>query len=267
MIAAMALWQAFFFSLPGLVFAGCYGAAVGSFLNVVAYRLPRGISTVSPRSRCPRCASPIRPWHNLPIVGWLALGGRCKDCRLPIAARYPLVEAATAAIFVLSFLQHHPSFGRAALACAAAAWALVLALIDLDLRVLPDSLTLPAIAVFLAGQAIFAGRAALLDASLAAAGAFLLLTLLSRLWRLVRGEDGFGAGDGRFAAALGALFGSQGLLLVLPLAALLALLLAGLLAVALRSGDPRRGRLPFGSALGFAAISLLLGFPPPGAWP
>jgi leader peptidase (prepilin peptidase)/N-methyltransferase len=262
----MALWQGFFFSLPGLIFAACYGAAVGSFLNVVAYRLPRGISIVSPRSRCPRCASPIRPWHNLPILGWLALGGRCRDCRLPIAARYPLVETAAAAIFALSFLQH-PSFGKAALSCFAGAWILVLALIDLDLRVLPDSLTLPAIAVFLAGQAYFAGPAAFADALAAAAAAFLLFDLLSRLWRLVRREPGFGEGDGRFAAALGALFGSQGLVLVLPLAALVALLLAGLLALALRRGDPHRDRLPFGSALGIAAICFLLGFPAPGAWP
>lgn len=265
MISDMALWQAFFLSLPGLVFVASYGSIVGSFLNVVVYRLPRGISTVSPRSRCPRCCSPIRPWHNLPILGWLSLGGRCPDCSGPISARYPLVEALTAALFVLSFL-HQPSLGRAAASCAVAAWALVLALIDLDLRVLPDSLTLPAIPVFLLGQLFLAGKGAFVEALAAGALAWLALTLLSRLWRLLRREDGFGAGDARFAAALGACFGG-GLLLLLPLAGLTAMVLAGILAIALRSGDRRRGRLPFGTALGFAAIVLLLGFPAPGAWP
>lgn len=266
MIRDMALWQAFFFSLPGLLFVAFYGSAVGSFLNVVAYRLPRGISTVSPRSRCPRCCSSIRPWHNLPILGWLALGGRCRDCRGPISPRYPLVEAITAALFVLSFV-HQPSFGRALLSCAVAAWALALALIDWDLRVLPDSLTLPAIAVFLLGRLLLAGAAAFFEALAAAALAWLALALLSRLWRLFRGEDGLGAGDARFAAALGACFGSHGLLLVLPLAGLCALVLAGVLALTQRPGDRWRGRLPFGSALGLAAIVLLLGVPAPGAWP
>lgn len=262
----MALWQAFFFSLPGLVLVAAYGSVVGSFLNVVVYRLPRGISTVSPRSRCPRCCSPIRPWHNLPVLGWLSLGGRCPDCSGPINARYPLVEALTAALFVLSFL-HQPSLGRAAASCAVAAWALVLALIDLDLRVLPDALTLPAIPVFLLAQLFLAGPAALLESLAAAALAWLALTLLSRLWRLARREDGFGAGDARFAAALGAFFGGDGLLLLMPLAGLAAIGLAGILAVALPAGDRRHGRLPFGTALGLAAIVLLLGFPAPGAWP
>lgn len=266
MIDSMAFWQAFFFSAPGLVFAALYGAVVGSFLNVVAYRLPRGISTVAPRSRCPRCCSPIRPWHNLPVLGWLSLGGRCPDCRGPISPRYPLIEAATGALFVFSFLSQ-PSFERALWSCAVAAWVLVLALIDFDLRVLPDSLTLPAIPLFLAVQLHLFGREAFAAALAASVLGWLGLSLVSFLWKLWRREDGLGAGDARFAAALGACFGGQGLLLVLALAGLLAIVLAGILAVALRPGDPRRGRLPFGSALGLAALLLLFAFPAPGAWP
>lgn len=266
MIPMMELWQAFFFSLPGIFFVAFYGSAVGSFLNVVAYRLPRGISTVAPRSRCPRCASPIRPWHNLPILGWLALGGRCRDCGGSISARYPLVEATTGAIFVLAFLQQ-PTFGRALLACATGAWALVLALIDFDLRVLPDALTLPALALALLGQLLSGGRPGFAGALAAAALAWLALTLLSALWRLFHREDGLGAGDARFAAALGALLGFPGLLLVLPLAGLAAILLAGILALTTRPEDPRRHRLPFGTALGLAAIGVLLASPPPETWP
>lgn len=259
----MAPWQAFLLTPPGLLWVAIYGAAVGSFLNVVAWRLPRGISMVAPRSRCPRCASPIRPWHNLPILGWLLLGGRCRDCRLPISLRYPAIEALTAVLFLLAFLRH-PDFATALFACAVAAWVLVLALIDLDLRVLPDSLTLPAIAAGLAlhaGGFSFSGESwrEALSASLLASGG---LGLLAAAWRRLFREDGFAAGDVRMAAALGALFGSRDLLFLLFAAAALALVAGGLAAVSRPRGARRRG-LPFGAALGAATLVLVLGFYPP----
>src|SRR5881396_4257407 len=82
------------------VMAFLFGAIVGSFLNVVVWRLPRGESLVHPRSHCPRCATPIRPHHNVPVLSWLVLRGRCAACRAPIPARYPLVEALTGALYV-----------------------------------------------------------------------------------------------------------------------------------------------------------------------
>src|SRR4051812_49542496 len=84
----------------GAVFAGTFGLIFGSFLNVVAPRLPRGESLLRPRSRCPQCETEIRPWHNVPVVSWLALRGRCAHCATRIPVRYPLVEAATAALYV-----------------------------------------------------------------------------------------------------------------------------------------------------------------------
>jgi prepilin signal peptidase PulO-like enzyme (type II secretory pathway) len=86
-----------------LVTAGLIGGCIGSFLNVVVYRLPLGLSLSHPPSRCPRCEHRIRPWHNIPVLGWVILGGRCRDCRAPISVRYPLVELAVAAIFVAMF--------------------------------------------------------------------------------------------------------------------------------------------------------------------
>src|SRR3954469_11802547 len=83
-----------------LIGARVLGAGVGSFPAVVAWRLPRGESLVRPRSRCPRCETPIRPWHNVPVLGWLVLRGRCADCAAPIPARYPLVEALTALLYI-----------------------------------------------------------------------------------------------------------------------------------------------------------------------
>lgn len=267
MIAGMAIWQAFFFSLPGLVFVAFYGAATGSFLNVVAWRLPRGISTVAPRSRCPRCANAIRPWHNVPVLGWLLLGGRCRDCFGRIPARYPLIEASMAAIFVLVFL-NSTSLGTAVMGCLVASWALVLALIDLDLHVLPDSLTLPAIPLALAAHGVWGpGTASPLSISiseaLAASGvSWVALTALAAVWRRFRSEEGLAVGDIRFAAALGAIFGPEQQLLILATAAMLAFPLAFLLR------HPKHDRAqPFGTSLGLAALLLLIGWIPPGGWP
>ena len=122
------------------------GLAVGSFLNVVVWRVPRGESVVSPPSACPDCATPIRNRDNVPVAGWVLLKGRCRDCAHPISARYPVVEALTAVLFVVLALR----FGLDPVLPAylyLAAVGLALALIDLDTKRLPDRLTLPSYVV------------------------------------------------------------------------------------------------------------------------
>jgi leader peptidase (prepilin peptidase)/N-methyltransferase len=123
------------------VFAGLLGAVVGSFLNVVVHRLPRGESIVRPGSRCPACGQPIRPWHNVPVLGWIALRGRCRDCGARIPVRYPLVEAGTALLFVGVALRFGPAVSTA-LWMAFAALLLAAAAIDVDHRIIPDELSL-----------------------------------------------------------------------------------------------------------------------------
>ena len=118
------------------------GLAVGSFLNVVVWRVPRGESVVSPPSACPACASPVRPRDNVPVVGWLLLRGRCRDCDAPVSARYPVVEGLTAVLFVVLALRLGADPVLPAYLYLAAV-GLALALIDLDVRRLPDALTLP----------------------------------------------------------------------------------------------------------------------------
>jgi leader peptidase (prepilin peptidase)/N-methyltransferase len=121
--------------------AAVLGAVVGSFLNVVIHRLPRGESIVSPASQCPHCGHAIRPWHNVPVIAWLWLRGRCRDCRTRIPVRYPLVEAATAVLFALIAQRFGPTpmapvwmaFGAALLAAGA---------IDFDHRIIPDEISL-----------------------------------------------------------------------------------------------------------------------------
>ncbi len=128
--------------------AGVLGLAVGSFLNVVIHRVPRGESVVRPGSHCPRCGHEVRTRHNLPVVGWLLLRGRCADCRAPISARYPLVEAGTAALFVAVAAKFGWSWELPAFLYLAAI-AVALALIDLDVYRLPDQIVLPSYSVAL----------------------------------------------------------------------------------------------------------------------
>jgi len=126
--------------------AALVGAIVGSFLNVVIHRLPRGESIVRPGSRCPACGRPIKPWNNVPILAWLWLRGRCPDCGAGIAARYPLVEAATAALFAGIGLR----FGATPMTplwMAFAAALLAAAAIDFEHRVIPDEISLGGLAV------------------------------------------------------------------------------------------------------------------------
>ena len=141
-----------------VVLCAVLGLAIGSFLNVVVWRVPRGDSVVRPPSACPNCETPIRPRDNVPVAGWLLLKGRCRDCDIAISPRYPLVEALTAVLFVVMALR----FGFDPVLPAylyLAAVGLALALIDLDCKRLPDALTLPSypVAIVLLGVAALAG--------------------------------------------------------------------------------------------------------------
>lgn len=128
---------------PVLLAVGVLGLAIGSFLNVVIYRVPRGESLNSPGSHCPRCDAPIKRRHNVPVLGWLVLGGKCDACRAPISVRYPLVEAGTAALWVAITLRFGLSVQLPAYLLFGAL-AITLALIDVDLRRLPDVIVGPA---------------------------------------------------------------------------------------------------------------------------
>jgi len=145
-----------------LVLVGLLGLVVGSFLNVVIHRVPRDESLVSPPSRCPNCVAPIRPWHNVPVLSWLVLRGRCATCQARISPRYPLVEATTALLFVAVTVRLH-ALGQVAAVPAFlffTALGVALALIDLETKRLPNALVLPAypvLTVLLAGAAWWQG--------------------------------------------------------------------------------------------------------------
>jgi leader peptidase (prepilin peptidase)/N-methyltransferase len=187
--------------MHGVTLAACVvaGLLIGSFLNVVVWRVPRGESIVRPPSACPTCRTQIRPRDNIPVLGWLILRGRCRDCSTSISGRYPLVEAGTAALFAALGLR----FGAQAQLPAylyLAAVGIALALIDLDVKRLPDVLTLPSYAVgfVLLGLASLSEPYPLLRAALGAAAMFALYFALCFAY-----PAGMGFGDVKLSGVLG----------------------------------------------------------------
>jgi leader peptidase (prepilin peptidase)/N-methyltransferase len=185
--------------LPLALVCGVFGLAIGSFLNVVVWRVPRGESVVSPASACPACQAPIRPRDNLPVLGWLILRGRCRDCRAPISARYPIVEALTGLLFAMMAFRFglHPEL-LAYLYLAAVG--LALALIDLDVKRLPDVLTLPSYVVGtgLLAVASYSDPGLLLRAILGGVAMFALYFALCFAY-----PAGMGFGDVKLSGVLG----------------------------------------------------------------
>ncbi len=240
------------------VVAGLLGLAVGSFLNVVAHRVPAGESVVNPPSACPRCGTPVRARHNVPVLGWLVLRGRCFDCAEPISVRYPLVEAGTGLLFTLVALRLGIDDAGLRLLPAYLAFAglgVVLALIDLDVQRLPDAIVLPSYPVLAVLLLLGGDGPALLRALVGALvlGGFFLL-----VWLLAPGGMGFG--DVKLAPLVGgvtAYLGWGTFLVGAFLAFLLGALAGVLLLAAGRAG--RRSALPFGPFLVLGALSAVLG--------
>jgi leader peptidase (prepilin peptidase) / N-methyltransferase len=183
------------------LFVGALGAAVGSFLNVVAYRLPRRQSLVRPRSSCPGCGSAIKPYDNLPVIGWLLLRGRCRSCRTRISSRYPVVEATTAVLAAAVVVSKHAA-PDIALALVLIAVLVPITLIDFEHRIIPNKITLPAsVAAVIIGVCLKpSGVPAQLIAG-AGCAAFLLVFAVAY-------PRGMGMGDVKLAGVLGLYLGA-----------------------------------------------------------
>lgn len=240
------------------------GAAIGSFLNVVVYRLPAGLSLIHPPSRCPHCGHRLGPTENVPILGWIWLKGRCKQCRSPIAVRYPVVEALTGLLFVLVY----GVCGLSAMTIGCwllFSWLLALALIDLDTMTLPNELTQSGLVMGLLFQvglgAIEAdpgpGIAAhLLDGLLGMTVGIWVLSPVALLVSLWLQKNALGGGDPKLLAMVGAWLGPKWVLLSIPIAAIVGLLASG---SATALGQLRRGQaFPFGPFLAIAAMIVAL---------
>lgn len=225
------------------------GACVGSFFNVLIWRLPRGESIVRPGSRCPACGRPIRPWENIPLVSFALLGGRCGGCRGRISWRYPAVEALTGAGYALLFLADGPG---AVLARDLVLFSLLVPItfIDIDHRIIPDSLSLGGLA---AGLLLSLLPGADWKASLAGGvigGGVLYGTAFA--YERIAGREGMGGGDIKLIAMIGAFLGWRGVLLTIFWGSLLGVA-GGLLAMR-RGEDGLKTAIPFGPYLCAAAL-------------
>ncbi len=233
----------------GIPLAVVLGALIGSFLNVVIWRVPRGESIVSPGSACPGCGAEIAWYDNIPILSWLMLRARCRHCNEPISARYPAVEGCTAAAFgVVVWGAYAGSYPSAVLPVLLywAAVAIALALIDVDHHRLPDAIVLPSYVVTVALLILasvltgdYARLVAALIGGIALGGFYLALALLR--------PGGMGLGDVKLAGALGMLVAWLGWAELL-VGAFAAFLIGGLVGVALMAGSraTRKTALPFG---------------------
>jgi leader peptidase (prepilin peptidase) / N-methyltransferase len=230
-----------------VVAVSAFGLLIGSFLNVVAHRLPRGASLVTPGSACPSCATPLRPWHNVPVLSWVALRGRCGFCAVPISARYPLVELATALLWAAVAAVHHGETAQLALGLLLVTAAVPVALIDAEHMIIPNRITLPtAIAAVAIGLALDpSGQPERLLAAAIAGGVFLLIVLLA--------PRGMGMGDAKLVAVLGLLLGAP--VAVAILVALVAGTVVGVVIMA-RLGvvAGRKTKVPFGIFLALGGV-------------
>lgn len=243
--------------MTGVVAALCavFGLAVGSFLNVVIWRVPRGESVARPPSHCPHCDAAIGPRDNIPVVSWLLLRGRCRQCSNRISARYPLVELATAGLFVALALRLGPHVVLPAYLYLAAV-GVALTLIDIDVQRLPDVLTLPSYVVGLA----LLGLAAAVDGEShalvrAAIGMAALFVFYGLTWFVY--PAGMGLGDVKLAGVIGLYLAYLGWG-QLVVGAFSAFVVGAVVSVALVSarGSGRKTRVPFGP---FMLVGVLIG--------
>jgi len=253
------------------VLAGAFGAIWGSFFNVCIARIPAGLSIVRPGSRCTSCGTPIRPFDNIPIVSYVVLGGRCRACKQPYSARYPLVEALAAVVAValwITFVSGDPGeapgirIARFVVYFAFAGVLIVLSFIDLATMRLPDVITLPAIPIFFV-SGFATHHVPWLHRLIGAAAGYLFLRIISDFYFYVLKREGLGLGDAKLLALIGALLGWRSLLFVLAVGGFAGSLISIPIVLWMRRHRPptddeeslRHTQIPFGPFLAGAALA------------
>lgn len=229
------------------------GLCVGSFLNVCVYRLPRGQSLISPPSRCPACGRSLRWLDNIPVISWVVLRGRCRQCGASISAQYPIIEIVTALVWlVIAWLTPDAWLLASRLVLATAL--IVLFMIDLEHQLLPNVITLPGIVIGFAFSLVSGpGPLASLIGILVGGG---VLYAIAAGYYLLRKEEGMGMGDVKMLAMVGAFLGWKAVLLTLVLASFAGAVIGGLL-IAWQRGTLRYA-LPFGTFLAVGTFVAML---------
>ncbi len=259
---------------------GILGLLIGSFLNVVIYRLPKmmerqwaaecaemagsplpeasAFNLMQPRSRCPHCEHQIQWYENIPVLSYVALGGKCSSCKARISPRYPAVELLTGGLFVFCAMRFGLGYAGAAW-CIFSAMLLALALIDWDTTLLPDDLTLPLLWLGLLSASLQWTGVGVNAALWGAAWGYFSLWAVYWVFKLVTGKEGMGYGDFKLFAALGAWFGWQTLIPIILIASVFGALVG--IAMKFTSGLREGGYVPFGPFLAGAGFAALIAGP------
>ncbi len=257
--------------------AGLLGMLIGSFLNVVIYRLPimmeaqwkaecaelggqtlasaPAFNLMTPRSRCPSCSHQLSWFENIPVLSYLVLRGRCKHCQATISLRYPAVELATGVLFFFCAWRYGVT-PQALLWSGFSAALLTLALIDWDTTLLPDDITLPLLWAGLIASALQLSGVLLADAVWGAVGGYMSLWLVYWAFKLATGKEGMGFGDFKLFAALGVWFGWQALVPVILMASVIGAMVG--IAMKFSSGLRAGGYVPFGPFLAGAGLTAMV---------
>ncbi len=251
------------------------GACIGSFLNVVIYRLPimlqrnweneclaasgnpeiehKTLNLFLPHSHCPACNTPIKPWHNLPIIGWILVGGKCAHCKTSISYRYPLIELAVG-LLTLYLVVGQADILVGVFYCLITWWLVALIMIDYDTYLLPDQLTLSLLWLGL-GASIMGVSISPHDAIIGAMVGYLSLWSVYWLFKLITGKEGMGYGDFKLLAALGSLVGAKHILTLIIIASVTGVLLTVFQSRGKVNPDKM---IPFGPFLGISGWIVLL---------
>jgi leader peptidase (prepilin peptidase)/N-methyltransferase len=245
-----------------LLLALCFGLIWGSFANVVIWRWPKGQSVVFPRSRCTQCGQPIAWYDNVPVLSWLILRGCCRNCKVKISFRYPLVELMVGALFAGIYYRYGLTW--LTLEYMVFAWGLVVvSFIDLDLMLLPDVFTLSGIVMGLVGAALNPQRDFMSSFyGVLMGGGF--LWLVAYLYLLVRKQEGMGGGDIKLLAWIGAVLGWT----AIPFVVLVSSILGSVVGLVLARRNPAglKSVIPFGPYLAAGALLFMFGGERIGLW-
>ncbi len=232
---------------PLMVFV--FGLIIGSFCNVVIYRLPQGKSIIRPRSHCRSCAAPIHPWDNIPVLSYLLLKGRCRDCNERFSPRYPFVELISGILYLLLWEKLGLTIPFAVYALFTSGL-LIIALIDFDHKIIPNTITLPGMVIGL-GLSLWILPITPLASVLGLLVGGTLFYLIAAV-----SKGGMGGGDIKLIAMIGAFLGWQGALFTIFSGALLGSLVGVVLMLLGRKG--RKDKVPFGPSLACGAILFMV---------
>jgi leader peptidase (prepilin peptidase)/N-methyltransferase len=232
-------------------FAFIFGAAIGSFLNVCIFRLPAETSIVKPRSQCPYCQHPIRNCDNIPLISFIVLRGKCRDCGGKISWRYPLVELITAVLALLLFLKFGLTLSFLVFFIFTAVL-IVITFIDLDHQIIPDILTLPGIPIFCLA-AIFLVKIPWMEALIGLLIGGGILFTIAFVYELISKREGMGGGDIKLLAMIGAFLGWKSLIFILLFSSFSGAII-GITAMIIKKQDMKYA-IPFGPFLSAAAVA------------